>query len=109
MSEPSVKSGRTKSLNSLNEQYIRVVSRLEQEANRAAQSGDVNRERQLDALMNRLSETRRNYAINMRGSRAVKNATKGLSQREIEQFIGAFGGAADVQVPVRQYRRNNRR
>lgn len=104
-------SERTKSINSLNDQYIRVVSNIEREATKAADAGDEKRERQLDALRERLSETRRNYAMNMLGSRAVKNAAKGLSQSELRNFLSMWGGAMDVEVPRSQYmrRRNNRR
>lgn len=113
MAEPGrITSGglqRTKSINSLNDQYIRVIARIENEANKAALAGDEKRERQLDALRKNLSETRRSYAMNMLSSPAVRKAAKGLSQRDLETFIGPWGGVMDVQVPVRQYRRNNRR
>lgn len=106
MSEPS--NIRTKSIDQVNEQYTRLRSTLEREINKARKAGDTERAIQLAGRGMRLGYTRQRYVNNMKTSTAMQRAMAGMSGEERDMFTSSFGAANDVQVPVRQYRKNNR-
>lgn len=107
MSEP--RTNRTKSLADIQDQYLRLRWNLERQIRQAERKGDTARAIQLAGRGSRIGYAKAKYNTGIRGSRAMEEATKGMTQAEKDIFMSSFGGSMDVKVPVRQYRKNNRR
>lgn len=95
MSEPS--NIRTKSANELTEQVIRIWNNI------GRTGSNARRKAAADAY--------RRYMENIFSTPAMERAMKKAgvkTEQDKMTFFSSFGGGSDVQVPVRQYRKNNR-
>lgn len=108
--------GRTKSITDIRAQMARINEASRRALNRVNTSNasleerDAEMGRQNERVL-RASQAARVYANNMINSptmRRVFRASGGGSSSDWRIFTSPFGAGMDVQVPVRQYRKNRR-